>query len=181
MWKNLIFCLFLLFSITNLMSKNESLEKAAFGAGCFWGVEENFRNIKGVVHTAVGYMGGMTKNPTYEQVCTDATGHAEVVYLEFDPKQTSYEELLKAFWNLHDPTQFNRQGPDIGKQYRSVVFYYTPEQKHAAEKMKRDLEASKKFQRPIVTEITEAPEFYKAEEYHQQYLQKRGLSSCKIH
>ncbi|GGE25600.1 peptide-methionine (S)-S-oxide reductase [Marinithermofilum abyssi] len=153
---------------------------ATFGAGCFWGVEALFRQIDGVTDTAVGYMGGNKENPSYEEVCTDTTGHAEVVHLEYDPKVVTYEELLQVFWENHDPTQLNRQGPDVGTQYRSVIFYHTPEQKEAAEKSKAELEKSGKYDKPIVTEIAPAGPFYKAEEYHQRYLEKRGLRSCNI-
>ncbi|MDH7517528.1 MAG: peptide-methionine (S)-S-oxide reductase MsrA [Candidatus Thermoplasmatota archaeon] len=156
------------------------MEKATFGAGCFWGVEEAFRKIKGVEKTTVGYMGGTLKNPTYEDVCTDKTGHAEVVQIEFDPKKVSYEELLEIFWSIHDPTQLNRQGPDFGTQYRSVIFCHNERQKKIAEASKDKLAKSKKYSKPIVTEITQAGEFYKAEEYHQRYLQKKGLSGCRI-
>ncbi|RAL25910.1 peptide-methionine (S)-S-oxide reductase MsrA [Thermoflavimicrobium daqui] len=151
---------------------------ATFGAGCFWGVEEAFRNVSGVTQTAVGYMGGHTENPTYEEVCTDRTGHAEVIQLEYDPEQVSYDELLNLFWTMHDPTTLNRQGPDIGTQYRSVIFYHTPEQKQLAEASKNNLNQSGRFSKPIVTEIVPAATFYRAEEYHQRYLQKRGLGSC---
>ena len=158
-----------------------SLQKATFGAGCFWGVEAEFRQLpKGVVSTAVGYEGGTMKNPTYRDVCTDRTGHAEVVEVEYDPEKVSYEDLLKVFWENHDPTTLNRQGPDVGKQYRSVIFYHTPEQQAAALASKEKLEKSGKYRRPIVTEIVPATTFYRAEEYHQQYLEKRGLSSCKF-
>jgi len=156
------------------------MEKATFGAGCFWGVEETFRKIKGVEKTTVGYMGGTLKNPTYEDVCTDKTGHAEVIQIEYDPKKISYEELLEIFWNMHDPTQLNRQGPDHGTQYRSVIFYHSLQQKKLAGESKNKLKKSKKYKAPIVTEITDAKEFYKAEEYHQKYLEKHGSSSCKI-
>ncbi len=156
------------------------MEKATFGAGCFWGVEEAFRKIKGVEKTTVGYMGGNLKNPTYGDVCTDKTGHAEVIQIEYDPKKVSYEELLEIFWDLHDPTQLNRQGPDFGKQYRSVIFHHNEQQKKIAEKSKDKLAKSQKYSKPIATEITKAGEFYKAEEYHQKYLQKKGLASCKI-
>lgn len=155
-------------------------EKAMFGAGCFWGVEATFRQTKGVTATAVGYAGGTTQNPTYKEVCTDTTGHAEVVQVEFDPAQVSYEQLLNIFWENHDPTTPNRQGPDYGSQYRSVIFTYSPEQQAAALASKEQQGASGKFRRPIVTEILPAPEFYRAEEYHQQYLEKRGLASCHI-
>ena len=156
------------------------MEKATFGAGCFWGVEAHFRQIPGVTDAAVGYLGGKTKNPTYQDVCTDQTGHAEVVQLTYDPAKVSYEQLLDAFWNMHNPTTVNRQGPDVGTQYRSAIFFHTPEQKAVAEASKAKLQASGKFRSPIVTEITPASEFYRAEEYHQRYLEKRGLASCHI-
>ena len=152
------------------------MEKATFGAGCFWGVEESFRKIKGVEKTTVGYMGGTLENPTYEDVCSDKTGHAEVVQIEYDPKEVSYEELLKLFWDIHDPTQLNRQGPDTGTQYRSVIFYHNEQQKKLAEESKKKI----KYNKPIVTEITKSEKFYKAEEYHQKYLQKNGLNHCRI-
>jgi peptide-methionine (S)-S-oxide reductase len=153
---------------------------ATFAAGCFWGVEEAFRTLPGVTGTAVGYLGGTLDNPTYHDVCSDRTGHAEVVQVEYDPVQISYEQLLDKFWNSHDPTQRNRQGPDIGTQYRSAVFYHTPEQQAAAEASKAKREASGRYRRPIATEITAAGPFWRAEEYHQQYLQKRGMGSCHI-
>ena len=156
------------------------MEKAAFGAGCFWGVEETFRHVKGVVAAAVGYMGGSLANPTYEDVCTDKTGHAEVVQVEYDPAQVAYDELLKVFWENHDPTTLNRQGPDFGAQYRSVVFYHTPEQKAAALAGKEKLQRSGRFARPIVTEIAPASNFWRAEEYHQRYLEKHGRSHCQL-
>jgi len=154
------------------------MEKATFGAGCFWHVEEAFRHLKGVPSTTVGYMGGTLKNPTYEDVCTDKTGHAEVVEITFDSGKISYEDLLNVFWDIHDPTTKNRQGPDIGTQYRSVIFYHTLEQKTAAEKSKKNLEQSRKYKKKIMTEITKATPFYPAEEYHQQYLAKHGLAAC---
>jgi peptide-methionine (S)-S-oxide reductase len=157
-----------------------SIEKATFGAGCFWGVEELFRNTKGVTSAASGYAGGTTENPTYEQVCSHETGHAEVVEVEFDPAQVSYDHLLDVFWSNHNPTTRNRQGPDVGSQYRSVVFYHSPEQKAAAEKKMAELDKSGRFPRPIVTQIEPAPAFYRAEEYHQQYLRKHGRSHCAI-
>jgi len=156
------------------------MEKATFGAGCFWGVEAAFRQVKGVLSTAVGYTGGSLKDPTYEDVCTDRTGHAEVVQVEFDPAQVSYEELLRVFWENHDPTTLNRQGPDVGKQYRSAIFFHTPEQESAAKASKDALARSGRYKRPIVTEITPAAEFWRAEEYHQQYLEKRGLAHCRL-
>jgi peptide-methionine (S)-S-oxide reductase len=152
--------------------------KAMFGAGCFWGVEAAFRKIPGVLATAVGYSGGHVANPTYRQVCSDSTGHAEVVEVEYDPARVSYEQLLAVFWENHDPTQLNRQGPDIGSQYRSVIFYYDEAQKAAAEASKAALEASGRYRRPIVTAIEPAGTFWRAEEYHQQYLEKRGLTTC---
>lgn len=155
-------------------------EKAMFGAGCFWGVEETFRNLKGVTATAVGYAGGTKENPTYEDVCSHKTGHAEVVDLEFDPSQISYEQLLDIFWSNHNPTTLNRQGPDVGSQYRSVIFYHSPEQKAAAESSKRKLSESGRFPRPIVTQIEPAPAFWRAEEYHQRYLHKRGQTHCAV-
>ncbi|MBV9467711.1 MAG: peptide-methionine (S)-S-oxide reductase MsrA [Abitibacteriaceae bacterium] len=157
-----------------------SSEKATFGAGCFWGVEAAFRRIKGVSNTAVGYAGGHLENPSYEAVCTDRTGHAEVVQVEYDPAQVSYEQLLNVFWENHNPTQVNRQGPDVGTQYRTVIFYHSPEQKAAAEASKAQLESSGRYSRPIATAIEPAPQFYRAEEYHQQYLEKRGLASCHL-
>jgi len=156
------------------------MEKATFGAGCFWGVEAAFRQIKGVSSTAVGYMGGTTDRPTYKEVCTDRTGHAEVVEVQFDPAQVPYEVLLDVFWDNHDPTQINRQGPDVGRQYRSAIFYQTPEQQAIATRSKAALEASGKYKRPIATEITPASNFWMAEDYHQQYLEKRGLSHCQL-
>ena len=143
-------------------------------------MEAAFRQVNGVTSTAVGYMGGRLKDPTYEDVCTDKTGHAEVVQVEFDPSQVSYEELLRVFWENHDPTTLNRQGPDVGTQYRSAIFYHTPEQKAIAEASKTALASSGKFRRPIVTEIVPAADFWRAEEYHQQYLEKRGLAHCRI-
>jgi peptide-methionine (S)-S-oxide reductase len=154
------------------------MEKATFGAGCFWHVEEAFRCIPGVLSTRVGFMGGTLRNPTYEDVCTGKTGHAEVVEVTFDPKKISYEQLLNIFWEIHDPTTLNRQGPDIGTNYRSVIFYSTPEQRITAEHSKEIMEKSKKYRKKVVTEITKATEFYQAEEYHQHYLEKQGLSSC---
>lgn len=153
-------------------------ELATFAAGCFWGIETAFRKIPGVLDAAVGYSGGRTVNPTYKDVCTDETGHAEVVQVTFDPAKVSYEQLLDAFWAMHDPTQVNRQGPDFGSQYRTAIFYHSPEQKVAAEKSKAALQASGKLRRPVATEITAAGPFYRAEEYHQRYLEKRGAASC---
>jgi len=154
-------------------------EKATFAAGCFWGVESGFQCVHGVVSTMVGYTGGKTRNPTYEEVCTDRTGHAEAVQIEFDPSVVTYEKILDVFWSLHDPTTRNRQGPDWGSQYRSVIFYHTPEQQAAALASKENLSKSGKYRRPIVTEIVPAGEFYRAEEYHQKYHEKHG-GSCRI-
>ena len=155
-------------------------EKATFGAGCFWGVEETLRNVKGILSTRVGYAGGTRENPTYQDVCTDKTGHAEVVEVEFDPEQVSYNELLDVFWSNHNPTTPNRQGPDVGTQYRSVIFYHSPEQEATASTSKEKLEKSSRFSRPIVTRIEPASKFWPAEEYHQRYLQKRGQLHCAI-
>lgn len=155
-------------------------EKASFGAGCFWGVEAAFRELDGVIDAVSGYQGGHTENPTYKEVCTDRTGHAEVVEVEYDPAKVSYDKLLDVFWGAHDPTQVNRQGPDVGTQYRSAIFFYTPEQEQAARASKSKLEASRRFKRPIATQIEPAQTFYRAEEYHQQYLAKRGLRHCHI-
>ena len=154
--------------------------KATFGAGCFWGVEADFRRVHGVTSTAVGYAGGPVANPTYEQVCTDRTGHAEVVEVEFDAERVSYDELLDVFWRAHDPTQLNRQGPDVGTQYRSVIFVHDDEQRQAAEASKRAEEQSGRHSRPVVTSIEPAPTFWAAEDYHQRYLEKRGLASCHV-
>ena len=156
------------------------MDKATFAAGCFWGVEAAFRQVPGVLETAVGYTGGSLPDPTYEDVCTDRTGHAEAVEVEFDAARVAYEKLLEVFWENHDPTQKNRQGPDVGTQYRSGIFFHSPEQKAAAEASKASLEASGRFKRPIATEITPASTFWRAEEYHQRYLEKRGLAHCKI-
>jgi len=156
------------------------LAVATFGAGCFWGVEETFRKLPGVIDTEVGYMGGNKENPTYEEVCTDTTGHAEVVKIEYNPEEISYAQLLEVFWNNHNPTTLNRQGPDVGTQYRSVIFYYTEEQKRLAEASKKELDESGRYKNPIVTEIVPADTFWRAEEYHQRYLQKRGLDSCQL-
>jgi len=155
-------------------------EIATFGAGCFWGIEAAFRRVPGVLDAAVGYSGGRTENPSYQDVCTDTTGHAEVVQVTFDPAKLSYEQLLDVFWTIHDPTQVNRQGPDYGKQYRTAIFFHSPEQEAAAKKSKQALEASGKLRRPVATEITAAAPFWRAEEYHQRYLEKRGAASCHI-
>ena len=156
------------------------MERATFAAGCFWGVEAAFRQVEGVVSTQVGYTGGTVANPTYEQVCSGKTGHAEAVDIEYDPSQVSYEELLNVFWENHDPTTLNRQDPDVGAQYRSAVFFNNPEQETAARASKEKLQQSGKYKRPIVTEITPASGFHRAEEYHQQYFEKRGVSHCRV-
>jgi len=153
-------------------------EIATFGAGCFWGVEAAFRRLLGVVDVASGYSGGHTPNPTYKDVCSHTTGHAEVVQVTFDPQKITYDQLLDVFWQIHNPTQVNRQGPDVGSQYRSAIFVHSPEQQAIAEKSKAALAASGKFQRPIATEITTAGPFYRAEDYHQKYLEKHGAASC---
>ena len=156
------------------------MANAMFGAGCFWGVEAAFRRVKGVKSTAVGYAGGSLRNPTYHDVCTGSTGHAEVVQVEYDPAVTAYDDLLTVFWENHDPTTLNRQGPDVGTQYRSAIFFESPEQEAAAVASKELLEKSGRFKRPIVTRIEPASEFWRAEDYHQQYLEKRGLATCHI-
>lgn len=157
-----------------------TLKKATFAAGCFWGVEAAFTKVKGVVQTEVGYMGGHTVSPTYRDVCTDRTGHAEVVHLTYDDSMVSYGQLLDVFWGSHDPTQKNRQGPDVGTQYRSVIFYHDEEQHRTAEGSKTALEASGRFKRPVATLVEKAGPFWRAEEYHQKYLQKKGLDTCHI-
>jgi peptide-methionine (S)-S-oxide reductase len=156
------------------------MASAMFGAGCFWGVEAAFRRVKGVRSTAVGYAGGNLKNPSYHDVCTGSTGHAEVVMVEYDPAVTAYDDLLTVFWENHDPTTLNRQGPDVGTQYRSAIFFESPEQEAAAIASKERLEKSGRFKRPIVTRIEPATDFWRAEDYHQQYLEKRGLATCHI-
>lgn len=156
------------------------MEKATFAAGCFWGVEETFRQLPGVVDTAVGFMGGSTANPSYREVCGGRTGHAEVVHLEYDPSRIAYDQLLEAFWACHDPTTLNRQGPDVGDQYRSAIFYHTPEQETAARASKERLAAEGRFRRPIVTALEPAGPFWRAEEYHQRYLEKRGAAACRV-
>jgi len=158
----------------------QATEQATFAAGCFWGVEAAFRQVPGVVDTAVGYTGGSLANPTYEDVCTDRTGHVEAVEVTFDPSRVGYEDLLNVFWENHDPTQKNRQGPDVGTQYRSAIFFHDPAQRDAAIASRDRLEKSGRFRRPIVTEIVPAATFWRAEEYHQKYLEKRGLATCKI-
>jgi peptide-methionine (S)-S-oxide reductase len=154
------------------------MAKATFGVGCFWGVESAFREVKGVTDAAVGYMGGTLANPSYQDVCTDRTGHAEVVQLDYDPAQIRYEELLRVFFDIHDPTTLNRQGPDFGKQYRSVIFFHDAEQERAAQKMKDELDRTGRFPRKIVTQIVPAADFWRAEEYHQRYFEKHGIAAC---
>jgi len=156
------------------------MAKATFAAGCFWGVEATFRQLPGVTSTRVGYTGGQTPNPTYKDVCTDGTGHAEAVEVEYDPAKASYEQLLNLFWENHDPTQLNRQGPDWGTQYRSAIFFHTPEQEAAAKNSKEELQESGRYNNLIVTQIVPAATFHEAEGYHQQYLEKRGLATCHI-
>ena len=153
---------------------------ATVGAGCFWGVEQAFREMPGVTATAVGYAGGLVENPTYEQVCSGRSGHAEVVQVEFDAGRVSYDELLKLFWSIHDPTQTNRQGPDVGEQYRSVIFYDSADQQRAATESKEALESAGTFRKPIATKIEPAPTFWRAEDYHQQYLAGRGQAGCSL-
>lgn len=155
------------------------IEKATFAAGCFWGIESAFCQIDGVISTQVGYSGGHSENPTYDEVCKDKTGHAESVLIEFDSDIVSYDRLLELFWNIHDPTTLNRQGPDVGSQYRSIVFYHNEEQKKKAFALKEKLEKSGKFSKKIVTEIIPETKFYKAEDYHQKYFHKRGIARCK--
>ena len=162
------------------MDKTTTVEKATFAAGCFWGVEAAFRQIKGVVSTQVGYTGGHTAKPSYEDVCTDRTGHAEAVEVTYDPSRVRYEDLLNVFWTNDDPTTTDRQGPDVGTQYRSAIFVHSPAQEAAARASKAHLESEHRYKRPIVTQIVAAGPFYRAEEYHQQYLEKRGLSVCHI-
>lgn len=156
------------------------MAKATFGAGCFWGVELRFQQVPGVTATAVGYEGGKLDQPSYRDVCTDATGHAEVVEVDFDPAMVSYQELLNLFFELHDPTQRNRQGPDWGTQYRSVIFVHSPEQEKAAKQTIARLTEEKRFSKPIVTQVVAAQTFWRAEEYHQKYLEKRGAASCHV-
>jgi peptide-methionine (S)-S-oxide reductase len=156
------------------------MAKASFAAGCFWGVEAAFRQVEGVLDTAVGYEGGRLENPSYEDVCSGRTGHAETVEVDYDPSRVSYEQLLDVFWENHDPTTLNRQGPDVGDQYRSAIFFHAPEQQAAATASKERLEKSGKHKRPVVTQIQPASKFWRAEEYHQRYLEKHGLAHCRI-
>lgn len=157
------------------------MARATFGAGCFWGVESAFRELKAVTDAAVGYMGGTLVHPTYEDVCTDRTGHAEVVDLDYNPQEISYDQLLRAFFDLHDPTTLNRQGPDFGKQYRSVIFFHDAEQERAAQKIKDELDRSGRLPGKIVTQIVPASYFWRAEEYHQRYFEKHGIAACRTH
>ena len=161
-----------------IIDNMKQLEKATFGAGCFWGVEEAFKHVGGILNTEVGFMGGTVKNPTYIQVCNGKTKHAEVVYLEYDPKKVSYQELLDKFFEVHDPTQLNRQGLDVGNQYRSIIFYYTPEQEKLSKEAINEFNESGKYDKEVVTVVEKAEPFYRAEEYHQGYLEKRNLKVC---
>lgn len=180
MLKPILVTLILLLAMLNVHDSEaqNKLERAMFGAGCFWGVEATFQQLPGVVKTAVGYAGGHTLNPTYKEVCTDRTGHAEVIEVVFDPQKIAYSELLKVFWENHNPTTLNRQGPDVGSQYRSVVFYFSDAQKMTAMESKEAVDKSGRWKNPVVTEIVKAAPFYRAEEYHQKYLEKRGLLKC---
>ena len=166
-------------NLNGMEKKVHIMQEATFGAGCFWGVEEAFRHVKGVLSTTVGFMGGTLKNPSYEDVCTGKTGHAEVVFVVFDPAKVHYHDLLNVFWDIHDPTTLNRQGPDVGNQYRSAIFYYNKEQRTSAETSKINNQQSGRYTKKIVTEITKAKEFYPAETYHQRYLEKHGIASCR--
>lgn len=163
-----------------IVEVKEGLKEGAFAAGCFWGVEDKFRKVKGVVDAEVGYMGGNKEHPTYKEVCTGRTGHAETLHLLYDPDQISYEELLEVFWSIHDPTTKNRQGPDVGTQYRSIIFHYDDEQRKSAESSKSELEASGRYKRSITTEIVPASDFWRAEEYHQRYFEKMGGGTCHV-
>ena len=162
------------------MTENKELQSIILGAGCFWGVEEAFDALNGIVHNEVGYSGGHSKNPSYKEVCSGETGHAEVVRLQYDPGIIGLEEILNTFWKIHDPTSINRQGPDIGSQYRSAVFYFNDEQKKIIEKSIEKLEKSGSFNKPVVSEVNKADAFYRAEEYHQKYYQKNGIKGCSI-
>ncbi len=180
--KNLLFSI-LIVAVAGAVPAEEGAmqtEKATFAAGCFWGVEAAFRSIDGVIDAQSGYTGGHTENPTYKEVCSDTTGHAESVEVTFNPAKVSYERLLEAFWKMHDPTQVNRQGPDVGSQYRSAIFYHSPEQQAAAEASKAALNQDAKFKKPVATEIVPVAPFYRAEEYHQRYFEKTGRPACHI-
>lgn len=180
MWRVLVLCMAGLAAVTATAMGAGKMEKATFGAGCFWHVEEAFRHIDGVVSTRVGYMGGDTKSPSYREVCTHTTGHAEVVEVIYDPARVSYDRLLAVFWEEHDPTSVNRQGPDVGDQYRSAIFYHTEEQRKKAERSKEALQKSRRYKLPVATDITPATTFWMAEEYHQQYLEKHGKAACGV-
>jgi peptide-methionine (S)-S-oxide reductase len=171
---------FELFQLHLVGEELDFMAKATFAAGCFWGVEDAFRQVDGVTKTAVGYTGGTAKNPSYKEVCTGRTGHAEAVEVEFDPAKVSYMQLLGVFWKSHDPTTMNRQGPDVGTQYRSAIFYHDAEQEAEARTSKAELEKEHVYKRPIVTEIQAAGDFYRGEDYHQQYFEKQGIRSCHI-
>ncbi|MFH1597457.1 MAG: peptide-methionine (S)-S-oxide reductase MsrA [Patescibacteria group bacterium] len=162
------------------MDQIEEIQTASFAAGCFWGIEQTFRDIPGVIETSVGYASGQIKNPTYSLVSTGKTGHAETVQLKFDPDQVSYQQLLDKFWKIHNPTSLNGQGPDVGSQYRSIIFYHNDQQKELAESTKIQLDKTGHYDKPIVTEIVKAGDFYRAEEYHQQYYEKKGIKGCSI-
>jgi peptide methionine sulfoxide reductase msrA/msrB len=166
--------------LPNSKATSAKLNKATFAAGCFWGVQAAFDKVEGVISTKAGYTGGRLKNPTYKNVCSNRTGHAEAIQVTYDPNIISYQKLLDIFWKIHNPTTLNRQGPDIGSQYRSAIFYHTPEQKTAAVASKQKLQKSKRWRRKIVTEITQASTFYPAEEYHQNYLKKRNINACSV-
>jgi peptide-methionine (S)-S-oxide reductase len=181
MKKRIVFLMSMIFTFVSMTeAKNKKYKKATFGAGCFWGVEDIYMQVDGVVKTTVGYLGGEYKNPSYKDVCTGRTGHAEVVEIIFNSEIVSYDQLLDLFWRMHDPTTFNRQGPDVGTQYRSAIFYHNEIQKKLAEKSRMEISTSGKWKNPIVTEISLASKFYKAEEYHQEYFKKNGLPSCHI-
>jgi len=162
------------------LASEGGLREAAFGAGCFWHVEAAFSQVEGVVETEVGFMGGHSRNPSYAEVCTGRTGHAEVVHLRYDPSVVSYDQLLDVFWEIHDPTALNRQGMDVGEQYRSVIFFYDDQQKRIAEASKETLQKSRKHRKPIVTQVLPASDFHRAEEYHQKYFEKKGKLSCRV-
>lgn len=180
--KNTLLSLFAVVAAGIVFAEEENMktEKATFAAGCFWGVESAFRQIDGVLDAQVGYTGGKTVNPTYKEVCTDQTGHAEAIEIIFDPAKVSYRTLVEFFFKMHDPTQVNRQGPDFGTQYRSAIFYHTAEQQAVAEAAKAELDKSGKYKKPVATQILPAKPFYRAEEYHQRYFEKNGGPACHI-